>query len=396
METRLNNRPFNNYRLAISQPEHFFGHENFIQDVCRFPFQVRILLGSRRIGKTSVLNAIRWNLLSAKEDEPNRAFPVLFDLQQEQPENLDHLRYLLIARLEEAVNGSQQNQDRFMRQLSGGSINLFGITLNVTNPTKERRLIHEDFRQDFLKIVKKLQEKRWLGVCFLLDGSDFIVNKSWANDAWSYLRSLKETTNTAIEPFLGLLLSGYRDLRDYQQKVGSPLLGISELTWLSSLDEVEIKKLIAYRCNEEKISLSEAIAKGIIHWAGCHPYLTQQLLNTIFDNHRLEKPRTSKELIHHLIRHQHEADFSKFWDSTKASYGFGSAEQSVYLALIKQRQGTAETLAQHAQLSIGNTEDALKVMTGTGVIRQLDFETYAIGAKLFEQWVLEEKQPEKV
>ncbi|MBD2094459.1 ATP-binding protein [Trichocoleus sp. FACHB-591] len=396
MEARLSDRSFNNYRLAISEPEHFFGRGDLIQDVCQSPFQVRILLGGRRIGKTSVLNAIRWNLLSAKENQPTRAFPVLFDLQQEQPENLDHLRYLLIARLQEAIHGSQQAQDRFMRQLAGGSISLFGITLNVTNPAKERRLIHEDFRQDFLKIVKKLQEKKWLGVCFLLDGSEFIVNQPWANNAWSYLRSLKETTNTAIEPFLGLLLSGYRDLRDYQQKVGSPLLGISELSWLSPFEEVETKNLIGYRCSKEKISLSEEMINGIIYWAGCHPYLTQQLLNTIFDNRLLAKPRTTKELIRYLIRHQHEADFSKFWDSTKASYGFGIAEQMVYLSLIKQRQGTAEALAQYAQLSIGDTEDALRVMTGTGVIRQLDFETYAIGAKLFEQWVSEEKQPEQI
>jgi hypothetical protein len=36
-------------------------------------------------------------------------------------------------------------------------------------------------------------------------------------------------------------------------------------------------------------------------------------------------------------------------------------------------------------------EDTLEVLAGTGVIRQLDDERYAVGAKLFEQWVAQER-----
>jgi hypothetical protein len=393
METKMNKRPFDNFRLPISEPNHFFGRRQIIEAICESPSQVHILLGGHRIGKTSLLNAIRWHLLNVNESQSNRLFPVLLDLQQEQPENLDHLRYLLIVRLQEAINESQQIYQRFMRQLSGGSINLFGVTLNVTNPTRERRLIHEDFCQDFLKILRRLQERKWQGICFLLDGSEFIVNQAWANNAWSYLRSLKETTNTAIQPFLGLTFSGYRNLRDYQQKVGSPLLGIAKLTWLSPLEESEVKSLIGHRFQEEEFNLSEQIINGILSWAGCHPYLTQQMINAIFDNRFLEKPRSGKELMRYLIRYQHETNFSKFWDSTQASYGFSLTEQAVYNTLMNCRQGTSQLLAEYSQLSIGETEDALRVMTSTGLIRQLDFETYQIGAKLFEQWVAEERRP---
>jgi hypothetical protein len=64
-------------------------------------------------------------------------------------------------------------------------------------------------------------------------------------------------TDTAIKPFLGLLLSGYRDLKEYQQRVGSPLLNIAKIEWLTPLSEEEIQKLIGDRTEQEQISLSE-------------------------------------------------------------------------------------------------------------------------------------------
>ncbi|MDJ0704881.1 MAG: hypothetical protein QNJ46_16485 [Leptolyngbyaceae cyanobacterium MO_188.B28] len=392
---------FGHFRLAINDPCYFFGRSELLLEVKRSPFEVRILLGGRRLGKTSLLNAIRWNLLGAEEQASNRALPVLFNLQQEQPKNLDNFRYLLIARLQETIENPQPEQGsgfdwqhtyrRFLRQLSGGGVNLLGIQLNVTNPAKEQRLIHEDFSQDLLNIIRQLQQQNCRGVSFLFDGAEYIVKQPWANDAWSYLRSLKDTTNTAIQPFLGLFLSGYRDLKDYQQRVGSPLLNIAEVKWLTTLTQSETQTLIMRRCEDEKSRLTDKGVNTVIEWAGCHPYLTNQMLNGIFENNRRKKPLSGKGLIRYLIRQHRRRDFSAWWDEEQRSYGFGELEQSIYLALARKRQGIAETLTKQVNLSIGQVEDALEVLAGTGVIRQLDDENYAIGARLFEQWVAQER-----
>jgi hypothetical protein len=152
------------------------------------------------------------------------------------------------------------------------------------------------------------------------------------------------------------------------------------------------QSLISHRCEceDEPVQLTEQEINAAIKWVGCHPYLTQQILNAIFDNRRQNTPRSDKSLIHFLIR-QHDKDFSALWDGTKRSYGFGEKEQAVYLALVNQRQGTAEALKQEVQLALGEVEDALEVLAGTGVIRQLDEDQYAVGAKLFEQWVAQER-----
>jgi hypothetical protein len=56
-------RPFDNFRVAITDPLFFHGREDLIDSIKRSPFQVRIFLGGRRIGKTSLLRAIEWSLL---------------------------------------------------------------------------------------------------------------------------------------------------------------------------------------------------------------------------------------------------------------------------------------------------------------------------------------------
>jgi hypothetical protein len=389
------------YRLPIDESNYFFGRSPLLSEIERAPFRVRIILGGRRLGKTSTLNAVKGNLLGVSKDQ-RQAFPVLFNLQQERPKSLEQFRYLLIARLQEALaeyyTGNQANWKktyrRFLRQIPGGSLDLglpkFGLKLNVTNPDCDRTLIHEDFRQDLLKIIKQLQQKQFTGVCFLLDGSEFIVSQDWANDAWSYLRALKDT-DTALKPFVGFILSGYRDLKDYQQAVGSPLLNIAEVEWLGTLSESETRSLIAYRSQEEKILLTEAEVDRVIEWAGCHPYLTQQLLNEIFDNSPQEKLQYSDNFMLHLIR-QHDRDFSAWWDEDKRTYGFGKTEQTVYLALLDRREGTAETLVQITNFSFGEVADSLEVLAGSGVIQNLGDEGYKMGAKLFEQWVVQERK----
>lgn len=396
MEDFTGERPFDNFRVAITDPSHFFGRSELIDTMLRSPFQVRILLGGRRLGKTSALRAVEWNLLNPNTNYPRRAFPVLINLQLEQPKDLDNLRYLLIARLREAIEGwrevplaeIRQMYRQFLSQIKGGEVTLsflkqLNIKFNINNPDSEKRLNNDSFRLAFLKTTEELRKLNFQGVCFLIDGAEFIVRQNWATDAWSYLRGLKDT-DTAIKSCLGLLLSGYRDLKEYQQRVGSPLLNIAEIEWLAPLNDEEAKKLIGDRAEQEKISLSEEKITSIIEWSGCHPYLTQQSLNIIFDSNHQQESRAN--LIDKLLQH-HDKDFSAWWNAEHLSGCFGEAERTVYCALVQNRKGTPKSLAQCTGFNRVQVTDALEVIAGTGVIQQLDDECYTLGSRLFEEWV---------
>ena len=397
---------FGNFRLAINDSRYFFGRDELISEVVKSPFEVRILLGGRRLGKTSVLNQICWSLLDVNEESQNRALPVLIDLQKQQPTNLDNFHYLLIKELRKVIQNPKQ-ETRFIPNLkqkykfliknficfikaSIASLNLFGFEINLINTDREKKLLDEEFCQDLINLIKKIHQNNYHGICFIFDNSEYLVKQDWSHDACSYLRSLKDTPNIAINPFLGLFLSGYRDLSDYHQKVGSPLFNMAEIKWLNTLTSSETEQLVKFRFQEKQLpNPTKQTIKKIIKWAGCHPYLTNQMLNLIFSNKYQENSSLDKYLFDDLIRQHRKRDFQNWWDKEKRTYGFGKKEQDVYIALIQERQGTAESLFEKVDLSLEDTEDALEVIAGTGVIRKLDFETYCIGAKIFEKWVTE-------
>ncbi|BBD63464.1 hypothetical protein NIES2109_63140 (plasmid) [Nostoc sp. HK-01] len=397
MENRLTERP--NFKLAIDDPAYFVGRNQLLNEIKRAPCEIRILLGGRRIGKTSLLHAIQWSLLDPSLDQANRTFPVLINLEVEKPQGLDNLRYIMIARLRESIEKWQnipgatlrEMYRSYLRQVVDGEIGvkfleLINVKLKVDNPDKKRQLIHDDFRQAMLKTINDLKHKQFNGVCFLFERAEFIARqKEWANDAWSYFRGLKDT-EVALKPYLGFFLSGYRELKEYQQEVGSPLLNIADISWLSSLTDSEIKALIACRQKSEEIPISEKGISFVTEWAGGHPYLTQQMLNAVSNKYLAGEKIRLDQLTDELLQ-QHDHDFSVWWNVAQEVGGLDENARKVYQILIEQRQANVVSLAQNSHLSPMKTRHLLDVLVGAGIIRKLDNGIYKIGARLFEEWV---------
>jgi len=388
-------RPFDDFRTAITDPDYFFGRTDFLKTMFEAPFQVYILLGGRRIGKTSTLRSLEWNFLNPGFQGDYRAFPVIINLQVEQPQSPDNFRYILSVRLREAIDRWQhiklsalkETYSYYLRQVSSAQIKLGSfLSLTVNNPDQERQLIHDDFRYILLKSLEELRKLKFDGICFLLDEAEFAVKKEWSNDVWSYLRGVKDA-DTALKSFLGFVLSGYRDLKNYEQQVGSPLFNIANTPqWLSSLSEAEAQELITFRAKKEAIQLTEKGINHILELTGFHPFLTQQLLNILFDSYHAKKSFSLDFLLEEALRQQ-EQNFSNWWNAKGDVDGFGDDERTVYHALINQRQGTCAEFTKITGLSMSKVKNALQVLLGTGVIRKIDEVQYTISGKLFEQWV---------
>ena len=396
MAHRVKGRPFDNFRVAITDPRYFFGRRELVQTIEAVPFQVRVLLGGRRFGKTSALHAIAWSLLDPEKYD--QAFPVYINLQLEQPRGVAHLRFLLIARLREAIDRWERvprtvirdMYQRFLAQVDSVEVGIkWVIDLKVkfrgSSPGPADELSHDEFRQAFLTSLEDIHKWHFQGICFMLNEAEFITQNQWADAAWSYFRGLKDT-DTAVKPFLGLVLSGYRDLKAYKQRVGSPLRNIADIIWLTPLTESQIRQLSILRQSDENVNLSHEQDNAVYSWAGGHPYLAQQMLNAVFDVHLAGQQYVLSKVVAGLLR-RHNGDFGGWWNADKQSDGFDDAERAVYYQLAKSRQGSAEDLAPLAALNINQAIDALEVLAGTGVIGQLDEARYAITTQLFEEWV---------
>jgi AAA+ ATPase superfamily predicted ATPase len=396
MANKFVERPFDDFRTAITDPPYFFGRKELLQSMWQSPFRVRILLGGRRLGKTSALRAIEWGLLGAYSPKDRRPFPVFVGLEVAQPESLDNLRYLLISHLRDAIThwgrkpgGKWRQAYRgFLSQFKEGKINTGFMEFSVENPDYVRRLGNEDFRQALLKSIEELRKWEFEGICFLLDEAEFIVRKDWANNAWSYFRGLKDN-DTALKPFLGFLLAGYRDVKEYEQRVGSPLLGIAEVVWLSQLSDAETLELIAHRLKTEKMVLDEIEIASLMEWVGGHPFLTQQMLNLFFNARAAGGNIAIETVVKKTLRH-HDHDFTGWWNIDGKSDGFGEDERVVYKALLKQKEGTPESLEDSTRLSQNRIANALDVLAGTGVIVKLADERYGMSLGLFKEWVIQQ------
>jgi hypothetical protein len=392
MANSIGERPFDNYRIAITDPAEFFGRQTWLKTVQRTPLRVRILLGGRRFGKTSALRAVEWRLLDNDFAHTERPFPVFVSLEVEQPKDLSNLRFILIDRLRRAINrwrqtpwaGLRETYYRFLRQVAEAEATFSFLKLKISNPARERSLESDDFREALLATIKELRDEDFSGVCFLLDEAEFIVRHDWANDACSYFRGLKDT-DTALKSYFGLILSGYNGVRDYQQKVGSALYNIADIDWLPPLSELETKGLNIHRGTAEKLHLRESEIALVLDWSGGHPFLAQQMLNTMLDHRKMGNPVSEEKLMWSVIQ-KRNSDFSTWWNADQKSDGFGETERKVYIALRQKRQDSSRNLARTLNLKELQTMNALELLAGTGVIQKIE-ENYKIGSRLFEEWV---------
>lgn len=135
--------PFHNYKGAIDDAHYFVGRNKLLRQIDQQPFSVRILLGGRRIGKTSTLHAIQSELLQSN----SRAFPVILKLTSEMPTSLENFLYILIQKISLAIQKQKEIPAAFtnkikklFQQIKGGTVNVGFLSLDIDNPGRETSL----------------------------------------------------------------------------------------------------------------------------------------------------------------------------------------------------------------------------------------------------------------
>ena len=385
-------RPFDNFRTAVTDPSYFFGRKELLTDIRGSPYLVRMIIGGRRFGKSSLLRAIEWTLLDEDGDAQRDAFPVLLNLERDQPNSLSNLRYILTLRLCRSLDrwrkvrwvGLRNTYRQFLRQVASAEATIGFLKLNVANPERERQLVDEDFRSSLASIIQDLQNYGFGGVCFLFDEAEFIVRRDWADDAWSYLRGLKH--DESLGPTLGFVISGYRAVKEYSNRVGSPLANIADEVCLEVLNQKTTVELTSHRTQTEGVKVSDSLVAAMWEASGGHPYLAQQILSSVVDGNFLRRDTLPKAFVSQQLR-RHNRNFGGWWNVDGRFEGCGENERLVYYRLCECEDSSIEGLAESSKLSPSRTADALEVLQATGVIRPTGFERYTVGSGLFREWV---------
>jgi|SRR5579859_5706466 len=392
MANQLKIRPFENFKAAITDPDYFYGRTDLLRSVSNSPLEIRILVGGRRLGKTSILHAIEWTLLNPTSGNLNRVFPVYVNLRKETPDDLEHFFYILVACLRRAISRWENSSGKdwreryktFLAQIAGAEAGLGPfLKVKVINPDYERKLGKDHFESALWEAINELRSKGRYGISFLFDEGDYLVSKAWANSALSYFRALKDSSDP-MSPFVGLVLTGYRGVREYKHRIGSALYNIGSIVTLGPLAEAETRLLLTGRCTLEAATLDVRADQFILETAGGHPYLTQQALTTMLDY----PSDTALDSLKQTLMKKHKEDFLDWWNTESSPDGFGPHERAAYRCLLQKKKASVFEVASATRLAEFDALEALDSLVATGLISASTGEgTFILGAKLFAEWV---------
>jgi len=389
----MSSRPFDNYRTAIDDPDYFFGRADLLKYFREKPGWVHVLLGGQRIGKTSTLRAVEWSMLELPPPDRVSPFPVLINLQVEQPRTADHFRYLLISRLRDAFDRYLRTRDqiswainsraayrKFIGQFEEFKIEAYFLKLKLKAP--DDALKPEDFRKAIQDSIEELEKERFRGVLFLLDEAEFVTRADWGNDAWSHIRGFKDTD--PLKAAVGFVISGFRGVLEFQQRVGSPLKNIAQTSWMMGFDQGTAHHLIERRFAEERGSLRSGDHAFLWQYSGGYPFLLQQMINALIDVRHEGDPQP-QAIVRQLLR-EHNPVFRDWWNSDGKTDGLAERERMVYSRMPDDGTVSLDDLLSLTNVKLVPLQEILQILCGSGLVRESQPEQYQITSRLFREW----------
>ena len=216
-------RPFDNFHTAITDPAYFIGRRDQLDHVQNLLPQVCVVLGGRRFGKSSYLRASNGCCYGMMLVSISVCFPFFWTCNSNSPPgwaiSLSHDRAIEAGNLAVCQgvprSGLREMYRSFLNQVTSTRLRLDHLS-SMWQLKDSKIFDHDSFSVAFLNAADEVKEMGFDGVCFLLDEADFIVRRAWSDEVCGYLRGIKDS-DTRLRQLLGLVLTGFRDLRNYRQ-----------------------------------------------------------------------------------------------------------------------------------------------------------------------------------
>jgi hypothetical protein len=344
---------------AIDDPQYFHGRRALL-DVCRqTPWRIRVLLGGRRIGKTSFLNQFQCEV--AKNSGIARLFTAYMNIGLGVPSGKLDLLNRLLSRLSAEIRPP--------------------IDRSWSKPEPVQSV--EEFESRLEGALKALRVHGFHGVCFAMDECETLVGQGWwTEDASQMLRF--EVESARFRKQLSFIFTGFHELRDHRQNVGSRLMEVAEPNWLAPLESSEVRALVHKRCGKKRMSDQELAE--IEEQAGGHPMLTQRLVSSWLDSRAKSGAPSVRDLAADL-RVSLDQDLEAWWGRHGVNGGCKEPERRVYLALLSLEEASILDLAGRTSQSEYDCRRCLHALCGSGIVIASGLRSYRLGARIFADWV---------
>ena len=350
-----------NYNLPVG-PEMFVGREADVETLMRglsgTPGDSYALVGGRRMGKTSLLEALM------REPEPSAG------------------RLLLILVFLDLSGEGTGSVRAFFRTVAEQAWEALDARLDrppgdppVWDETRPPARVFRRLLVGWNRAVME-QRGRSLRLVLLLDECEQIVERSWAPDLYGALRSLLvgQTTRALLKV---VMTGSHRFLTQVRQQ-GSPLRNILKYHTLRVLDGRATRALIVRPTGGV---LSEEVVQEIARQSGGHPFLTQYLMHHLWERGVESATVETARRIAAGFPHR-RGDFRDWME------GLGDSGRRVYAALAQAATPLSEEEVRSAlRPPPTDLPQALEALCYHGLVVEEDAGGgYRVAGEMFRQW----------
>lgn len=317
----------------VKNLEMFYGREGELRKILDRDNRNFAVVGSRTIGKTSLLKYLEKTTKSSGSRKPI---------------------FLDCANLEAP--------DSFARALC-----------REVNPRRSSRLTISGLRQ----VISAVASTETVPFLFLLDEVDPLIRFATTNSDWRALAVLREISNRDLGQ---IVVAGYRDVYRAWQDISSPVFNFAEPMYLSVLSEESARRLIARPLASLGVKFSRnKLVTQILEESGRHPSLLQFFCSSLIerldetgskevkpqDVHAVRQRRDYLEFIVRIFRNEDNLE--------------STVERWLVLKLVKSKEDgfSGESLAgvlgeEENWLSMHKVVEALEGLELSGLIRRMD------------------------
>lgn len=329
--------------------ERFYGRKALVEEILEGPRNSVWLLGTRRVGKTSLLKQIEHLADSAPK---RRYFPVFWDFQgAEEPREL-HLNFA------DALLDAEE-------RLEGIGISLAEIEA-------------DDLFVSLGQLRRKLRPAK-LGLLLLCDEVEELINLNRKDP--SLLRKLRRVMQ-GHEDVRSVLASTIRlwDLSEQKEDTSPFLHGFTPPLYIERLSDEEARSLIqqSHLTPEERPRFPDGAAEAIRERCDNHPYLIQLVSKRCLETGELSEA-IEQVATDRMVSHFFSVDFEMLSDR----------EQVTLRTLARGSPAAREEIQGDRGLGSDSLEGVLHRLERLGFIRQNDERQFVLANEFHQRWLQE-------
>lgn len=361
-------KPANPYNYNLpTPPEMFYGRraelDQLLTDLSATPGDSHAVIGGRRMGKTSLLEALMGSL---GETQPNASFllvPIFMDFTGD--------------RIRSALEFFRTAAEKSVCELSV-LINAPGNNSALTPPRFDENTPPAPLLARFLVAWERLviqQSGRRLRMVLLLDECELLTHQVWSSDLYNSLRYL--LTHFTTRSILKMAMAGSHRFLTAVNQDASPLQNILKYTVLYALSHDESRALIT---DPTKAALSADVVQEVLAQSGGHPFLTQYLMHHLWEaGLESASPSKTKRLAKNFPLQRQ--DFQDWLET------MGSSSQQIYHVLAQAARPLSEArIGDLLPEPLLDYVQALEALRYHGLVERVEGERYAASAAMFRNW----------